>query len=291
MWTLSTFGSQGGFGMSNAITAGKAWVGRGTTELPSVSVDMATQTKPLRPWALEVMYTVFELESALRLGRPIDQQKYLGLQMKHQLDIDAMVYVGDSDTADTGLVNQPAAGTNTPGAGTITNLPVGAAPGNGVGWIPGQKTAADILSDINFALTTVWQAAAWAVVPERILIPPTQYGYIATTLVSTAGTTSILKYIEENNILARSGQGQLEIYPMKWCNGAGAGGTIGTAAPGVSDRMVVYTKNQNYLRYPLTPLAKMPLQYDGIWHKAPYYGKFGVLEVVYPQTLGYFDKV
>jgi hypothetical protein len=291
-WTLSTFTSPGGLGMSNSITGGKAWIGKSTTEIAGVSVDIAQLTKPLRPWAIELKYTVLELESALKIGRPIDQQKYQGMKLKHQMDIDAMVYVGDSDTGDRGLVNLPVSGPGIPGVGVITNLPAGV--GGSTGWSVGGatgKTPAEILSDVNFALNTVWQNSAWAVVPSRILLPTAQYGYIATQLVSTAGTTSILRYVEENNILARSGAGRLEIYPSKWCNGAGAGGTIGTPAPGASDRMVVYTKNSEYIRYPMTLLGRTPIQYDAIWQKSTYYGRLGVLEVIYPSTIGYFDKL
>lgn len=287
-WTLTTFGSPGGLGMSNAITAGKAWIGKNTSQITGVGVDMGLLTKPLHAWAIELKYTVLELESSLKIGRPIDEQKYMGLRQKHQMDIDAQVYVGDSDTGDTGLVNAPLAAAGLPGVGIITNLPPGAGPSNPTGWMNG-KTPSEILADFNFALNKVWQNSAWAVVPSRVLLPTAQYGFIATELVSTAGTTSILRYIEENNILARSGQGKLEIYPSKWCNGAGVGGTIGTPGPGATDRMVVYTKDQNYVRFPMTALAKTPIQYDGIWQKTSYYGKLGVLEWIYPETAGYFD--
>jgi hypothetical protein len=289
-WTLTTFGGPGGLGMTNAITGGKAWVGKDTTEIASVGVDMGLITKPLHPWALELKYTVFELESALRLGRPIDQQKYLGLQMRYQMEVDAQCYVGDSDTGDVGLVNSPLAATGLPGAGIITNVPAGAGTGNPTGWMQG-KTPAEILADFNFALNQVWQNSAWAVVPERVLLPTAQYGYIATELVSTAGTTSILRYVEENNLLSRSGQGKLQILPLKWCNGAGAGGTIGTPAPGANDRMVVYTKRPELIRLALTLLQRTPIQYDGIWQKTSYWGKLGVIEIVYPEVLGYFDKI
>jgi hypothetical protein len=290
-WTLTTFGGNGGLGLTNAVTGGKAWVGKNTTEIATVGVDMGLITKPLHPWALELKYTVFELESALRLGRPIDQQKYLGLQMRHQMEVDAQVYVGDSDLGDTGLVNSPVASAGLPGVGIITNLPNGAAGGSG--WLSGTtgKTPAEVLADFNYALNTVWQNAAWAVVPERVLLPTAQYGYIATELVSTAGTTSVLRYVEENNILSRSGQGRLQILPSKWCNGAGAGGVIGTPGPGATDRMVVYTKRQELVRFPMTMLQRTPIQYDGIYQKTSYYGKLGVLEIIYPECLGYFDKL
>jgi hypothetical protein len=243
-------------------------------------------TKPLRPWAMELKYTILELESSLRLGRPIDQQKYDGIKLKFQLDIDAQVYAGDADVGARGLVNLPVQSSGVQGVGVITNLPNGAA-GSSHWMGTNAKTPAEILADFNTALNAVWQNSAWAVVPNRVLLPTAQYGFIATTLVSTAGTTSILRYVEENNLLARSGVGQLEILPVKWCNGAGAGGTLGTA--GTVDRMVVYTKDSNYLRFPMTLLQRTPIQYDAIWQKTSYFGKLGELEIPYGETIGYFD--
>jgi hypothetical protein len=280
-YTVLSYGSPGGLGMSNAITGGKAWIGKDTTQISSVSVDIGMITRPLRPWALELKYTILELESSLKLGRPVDQQKYNGLKLKHQMDIDAQVYVGDSDMGDTGLVNSPVATPGVTGVGIITNFPAGT---NGVKW--SQKSPAEILADFNFALNQVWAASGWAVVPSRAILPTIQYGQIATQLVSDAGTTSVLRYVEENNLLARSGQGRLEILPAKWCNGAGAGGVIGT--PGI-DRMVVYTKDPNYVRFPMTLLSRTPIQYDAIWQKTSYFGKLGVIEIPYPETIGYFD--
>ena len=280
-YTQLTYGMPAGMGGSTAINGGKAWIGKETNQITGVSVDIGLVVKPLRPWAMELKYTILELESSIRLGRPIDQQKYDGIKLKHQLDIDAQVYAGDADLGAKGLVNMPVQSAGVQGVGVITNLPAGA---GGVKWA--QKTPAEILADFNFALNAVWQNAAWAVVPSRVLLPTQQYGLIATQLVSTAGTTSVLRYIEENNLLARSGQGQLEILPCKWCNGAGAGGTLGT--PG-TDRMVVYTKDPNYVRFPMTLLQRTPIQYDAIWQKTSYFGRLGELEVPYGETLGYFD--
>ena len=286
-YTVLSYGSPGGLGMSNAITGGKAWIGKATNEISSVSVDIGLIVRPLRPWALELKYTVLELESSLRLGRPVDQQKYDGIKLKHQMDIDAMVYAGDTDVGEVGLVTCPVASAGVTGVGSIQNLPNGAA-GSSHWMGANAKTPAEILADFNFALNTVWAQSGWAVVPTRVLLPTQQYGFLATQLVSTAGTTSILRYVEENNLLARSGAGaRLEILPCKWCNGAGVGGTIGT--PGTVDRLVCYTKSPEFLRYPMTMLARTPIQYDAIFQKTTYYGKLGALEIPYSETIGYFD--
>ena len=277
-FTLSTFASAGGLGTGNGIGTGKAWIGKDTNEISGISADIAKVPHQLRPWALELKYTILELESAAKLGRPIDMQKYEGLQLKHQMDIDEQVYIGDTTTGDTGLINNSLV-TN------VSNLPAGAS--GSANW--SKKTPDEILADVNTALTSVWAASAWAVMPDRLLLPPAQFGFISTAKVSNAGNISILKYIQENNLLATSGKGKLDIFPVKWCIGAGAGGTIGTT--GTVDRMLVYTKDKQRVRYPMTLLQRTPVQYDSIFHKTTYFCRLGAVEVVYPETIGAFDAL
>lgn len=274
-FTLSTFGSQGGLGTGNAIGNGKSWIGKQTNQISGVGVDIAKIANPLRPWGLEIKYSIMELESAAKLGRPIDNQKFEGLQLKFQMDVDEQVYYGDTGNGDTGLVNNTLV-TN------VNNVVAGA--GGSTAWTT--KTPDEILTDVNTALTSVWAASAWAVIPERLLLPPAQFGYISTQKVSLAGNVSILKYLQDNNLLTTSGRGKIEIFPCKWLIGAGVGGTIGTVG---IDRMVVYTKAKERVRFPMTLLQRTPVQYDSIFHKTTYFNKLGRVEVVYPETLGYFD--
>jgi hypothetical protein len=276
-FTLSTYGSAGGLGTGNSTGNGKAWIGKNTSQITGIDVDISKTPQPLRPWGMELKYTILELESAARLGRPIDQQKYMAMQLKYQMDVDEQVYIGDTALGDTGLVN----------SGLVTPLNVVTGASGSTLW--SQKSPDEILADVNSALSTNWQNAAWAVLPTRILIPPAQYGYIATAKVSLAGNESILQYILRNNLCATARGAKLEIYPVKWAIGAGVGGTIGTING--HDRMIVYVKEKDRIRYPMTPIQRTPVQYDGIYHKSTYFGRLGVMEVVYPETLGYYDGI
>ena len=71
--------------------------------------------------------------------------------------------------------------------------------------------------------------------------------------------------------------------------GAGVGGNVGTL--NTVDRMTVYTKDKERVRFPLTPLMRTPVQYDGLYHKWTYWGRLGVVEPVYSETIGYFDGI
>ena len=283
-FTLTTFGSQGGLGTGNGGTNGagrngKAWIGKNTNQITGVGIDIGKIVNPLTAWAMEVKYTVLELESAAKLGRPIDAQKYEALKLKHNMDLDEQAYVGDASLSQTGLVN----------SASVTNVANVAADGTGASTLWSTKTPALILRDVNEMLQSAWAASGYAVMPAKILLPPTQYGYISTQLVGSAGSVSILKYIMENNIVTASTGRKLDIQPAKWLVGAGAGGTIGTADG--HDRMVAYTQAENYLRFPMVPLQRTPIQYDAIFHKCSYYGRIGVVEVVYPETVAYRDGI
>lgn len=275
-FTTSTFAAPGSLGVGNGIGNGKSWIGKTSDQIAGISTDIDKNPQPLRPWGMELKFTILELEAAAKLGRPVDSQKLTGLQLKHQMDIDEQVYIGDTSTGDTGLVN----------SSRVTNV------NNVVDGTQGSakwalKTPDEILTDVNTMLKSVWKASGYAVMPEKLLLPPAQFGFISTAKVSSAGNMSILKYIQENSLLTTSGKGKLDIQPLKWLVGAGVGGTIGSE--GTVDRAVVYTQDKQRVRYPMTMLQRTPVQFEGIYHKTTYYCRLGVVEVVYPETIGYFD--
>jgi len=281
-FTLSTGGSPGGLGTGNKVGNGKSWAGKVSNQVTSQSLDISKTTNPLRVWEQEVKFTILELESAAKTGRPIDQQKFEFLQLKHQMDIDEQMYVGDTGTGDTGLLNST----------LITNNKIVATGASGyTPWA--SKQPDEILADVNELVTSVWSASGWAVMPNRLLLPPVVFGFISTQKVSNAGNVSILKYLEENNITVRANRGGgLQIFPCKWLVGLNAGvsaSTFGTPGTKTSsnDVMFCYTKQYNRVRYPMTMLQRTPIQYSGIWHMTTYFCRLGVVEVVYPETAGW----
>jgi hypothetical protein len=62
---------------------------------------------------------------------------------------------------------------------------------------------------------------------------------------------------------------------VKWAEGRGVSN---------SDRMVFYTNDKKYVRFPMVPLMSVPIQYRGLYQLVTYYGKLGALEPVYPET-------
>jgi hypothetical protein len=270
-FTNSTFAAAGGISPT-----GKAWVGKDTNAVTSIALDIGKTSQPMFLWAMEMSYTIPELDSAMRLGRPVDQQKFDGIKLKHQMDVDEQVYVGDASLGAYGLVN--------------SNLVTPSNVVNGAATTPqwSTKTPDEILKDVNSLINTLWSASGWAVIPTELRLPPVQYGYIASQKVSSGGDASILKFLKENNLANQNGQ-TLNIQPLKWLIGRGAGGTPGVL--GTVDRMVAYTKDKGSVRFPMVPLQRTPLEYRSLYQMTTFYGRLGAVEFVYPETVGYADGI
>ena len=246
------------------------WASNNATAIPRAQLDIGLTTKPLRPWALEASYSIFDLKNSIALGRPIDAAQVDVIDQKFDMDVDQMVFIGDTGVTATGLYNNTAV--------SPVNVINGA--GGDTEWAT--KTPQEILNDINTLLNAVWTASAVAIVPEELRLPPLQFGAIASMPVTLAGNESVLQYVARNSISMAANGKPLNILPNKWLTGRGAAG---------SDRMVAYTRREDLVRYPLVPKMFTPVQYRGIWQSSTYYARLGEVELVYPTTVGYADGI
>lgn len=267
----SAFAAAGTLSNGNTSSAGNMpWISPETTEIPGVSIDGNKVTLPLRLLAREISFTSVELDRSQLLGQPIDAQKTDALNILYQMNTDQICYIGSQDVGQQGLLNQSGvtAGSVAVGASGFTQ------------WAT--KTPDEILLDVNTLIESTWAAAAFAVCPGKLLLPPFQFSYIASQKVSSAGNVSILKFLKENSIALEINGKELDIQPVKWATGRGAGG---------ADRMLAYTNEEDRVRFPMVPIRRETAYYKGIRFFAPYLWAFGVLELVYPETLQYADGI
>jgi hypothetical protein len=265
-FTNSAFAATGGI-----IPGGLSWIGKDVNTISGAALDIGKTPQPLYLWGMELSYTQPELESAMRVGRPIDSQKYEVIKLKHAMDIDQCVYVGDPLLATKGLCNHASV---TPG-----NVTGGTWAGAAVG-----TTGDVILQQVNEMLAKCWQNSGWAVMPTELRVPPLQFGLMVTTKVSTAGNISVLRYVQENSLCNTQNGKPLNIQPLKWL--------VTNAAFGLAaDRMICYSNEYDKVRYPMTPLQRTPLEWRSIYNLTTYYGRLGVIEVVYPETILYRDGI
>lgn len=241
-----------------------------TNAIPGISINGQKIVLPLRLLAREISFTSVELERSQLTGQPIDVQKTVALNTTYQMSTDQMVYIGASEVGATGLFNSSVVT-----AGNVANGVSGSPL-----WV--NKTPDEILKDVNTLLSASWAASAYAVCPGELRLPPAQFSYLASQKVSSAGNVSILKFLQDNCISLNINGKALNIQPVKWLVGAGASAT---------DRMCVYTNEEDKVRFPMVPIRRETSYYQGIRFIAPYLWAYGEMEIVYPETIQYADGI
>ena len=257
-FVLSNFG--GGFGGTSVGT--KSWITGGDSTPARVSISATKVTTPMTPWGMEVAYSIFELQKAMQVGRPIDVQKYDAMRTKHQLDIDTQVYVGDTELGIKGLLNND---DNV----TVTNLGE---------FTPGTTTPAATIEFFNELLNSAWQATQYTRIPNRLLVPPAFFSALASTQLPNT-ERNLLEYVKANNLSVANG-GTLDIVPVKW---------LVNTDIFTNPRIVAYTKDRSVVRFPMVELQSLPVQYRDYMQAVPYYGALGGVEFVRPEMVFYGD--
>lgn len=250
-------------GVGGANPNGINWIGKDTTTTPGINLSIERTPQALRPWGIELSWTLLELASAQALGRPVDAQKYEAMRMKWNMDVDQVVYIGDPDSGFGGMLN-------------LAGVPPVAA---AAAWTA--STDPDVIvQDINLVLTDAWVRSGYAVCPGKIGLAPELFGLLSSKKVSSAGNISVLEYVKINTIAFQENGEPLEIVSIKWASKRGVGG---------AHRIIAYTQDEQYMRFPLVPLLNTPLEYRSLYQLTTYYGRLGQVETPYVNTVSYLD--
>ncbi len=240
--------------------------------LPGISVDNEKIATPVRLLGQQIAYSRWELEKSQRTGQSVDMAKMQAFNAMYQMSTDQVIYIGDTATYEDfeGLTNNSAV-TNVqdvaPGASTNTE------------WTT--KTPDEILADVNEILESAYEATGFAVCPNKLLLPFAQYSYICSQKVSGNADKSIITYLQDNCISTKV-NGSLDIRPVKWLKGRGVDDT---------DRMIAYTKDIQFLRFPMAPVTAGAAWTQGFDFFRPYAWAYGQLELIYPETIAYRDAI
>ena len=243
-------------------------------DIPVIQADMSKSVARTFNFAEYMAFSVLEREKMMQVGRDPETFLNKGIRLHCDKVIDRNVYRGFTKVSSTGLVNCPNVMRSSAAPHTAGS--------NDTHW--NQKTADEILADINTAISSVWTANDCASdgLPNHILIPVEQFGLLVTRKVSDDSERSILTYVLENNLAVQQG-GDLTISPCKWCSRAGTGN---------SDRMVVYNNRIDRICFNLTqPLRRMDTEYADMKIRIPYFAQFSEVRFLYPSTVWYMDAI
>ena len=203
----------------------------GSDDMPLADISRDRTTMPVEHAGLGFRYALQELREAQFMGIPLDQE--LGNTVRRGVEefAQSVAFLGDADHNLPGFLNNA----NIPAA----NAPTGTWSG---------ASADNIIADVNFGITEVYEESATVHLPDTVLVPPAQFALLSTTLVGTEHNRSLLDVLRTSNVYyARTGL-PLTIMPLSELEGIGAGST---------DRMVVYEKNRRNLEF----FFPMPLQF------------------------------
>ena len=241
-------------------------------DIPVIQADMSKSVARTFNFAEYMAFSVMEREKMMGIGRDPETFLNKGIRLHCDKLIDRNVYQGFEKVNSTGLVNNPA----------IARISAATAAGGGTRW--SQKTADEILNDINSAISALWKDNDCSIdaLPNHILVPVEQFGALVTRKVSDDSERSILSYVLENNLTTQQG-GELIISPCKWCSRAGSSR---------SDRMVTYCNRIDRICFNLTqPLRRMETEYAEMRIKIPYIAQFSEVRFLYPSTVRYMDAI
>lgn len=251
--------------------------GTQATTIPTVQANLLKDVFRVFNWQNTLKVNFIDMQKLQQVGRSLDDMLDKGVKLNWNKALDLTVYQGPYATGGfTGLVNNASVSASSVATGAQASTL----------WT--KKTPAEILYDVNTAMVSTWAASQYDVtgMANQILIPPSQFAFIASQLISTAGTTSILTYLLENNIGKSQGV-DLKIFPSRWCIGAGAGAT---------DRMVCYVNDEDRIKLDVTvPIQRVmttpTIAEGGGAYLTLYAGQIGVVKFLYTQPALYQDGI
>lgn len=264
--------------VSYASTAGEngegALIFDSANDIPVMQADFGKTVWRVFNWAEYWSLSYIEREKFRKTARNAEEILSKGIHKHFDHFCDQNVYKGFAKVSSTGLLNNA----------TVTRVTADPHTSGGSDTTWADKTADEILADINGALSAVWAANEMAenALPNHILIPVEQFGDLVTRKVGTTGDKSILTYVEENNITTKQGK-QLVISPCKYCKAAGTGGL---------DRMVVYINSADMIEFEMTaPLSRLQTEIGNLSYRTPFVGQISEVKFKYPTTVRYVDGI
>ncbi|MDX1230644.1 DUF2184 domain-containing protein [Sinorhizobium medicae] len=243
-------------------------------DVPKVELTREKFETTVSMAAIGYGYTLEELGTAQLLGMNLASEKASSARRIAEEKIEQVAFVGDTGKGFSGLVNA-----STP---TATTAP---ADGTGSATTFASKTPDQILRDINGQLTGIFTGTLGAEIADTLLLPYSVLLDLSTRRIDAVNQTTILEWIERNNIYTRTTSQPLTI--------RGVFGFLDTAGAGSTKRMVAYRRSPEVLKMhmPMPFRFLQPWQTGPIKFDVPGIFRLGGVDIRRPKAVRYLDGI
>jgi len=236
------------------------------TDLPRVDIVGKEQSVPVKQVGIEYGYTTKELRSSRLVGKSLDARRAAAATRGGEEEFNRIAFDGDSEAGLFGIFSTD----GIPVADVATKAATGTT------WA-GNATPEEILFDMNNSVATMVSLTLMKEKPTRMLLPVSQYQYIASTARSPNSDTTILQYFLKNNQYIN------EVMPVNELDGAGVGDV---------DRMVIYNPDPDNLVFEIPMEQKhLPPQLRALRWDIPCESETGGMNVYYPLSIAFWDGI
>jgi hypothetical protein len=250
------------------------WFSGLAQDVPKVELSREKFETSVSMAAIGYGYTLEELGTAQLLGMNLTPDKAAMARRAAEEKVENVAFIGDATKGFTGLVNA-----STP---TATTAP---ADGTGSATTFASKTPDQVLRDINGQITGIFTGTLGAEIADTILLPYSVLLDLSTRRIDAVNQTTILEWIERNNIYTRTTGGQLMI--------RGVFGHLDTAGASSSKRMVAYRRSPEVLKFHMP----MPFRFLPAWQTGPIkfdvpgIFRLGGVDIRRPKAIRYLDGI
>lgn len=265
------------FSMDKVGAAG--WFNHLAKDMPIADVQKTKFEQGIEMAGIGYRYTLEELGQAMMVpGTNLTSERAESARRAYEEFVDSIALRGDTNKGMTGLINDA----------NVTIVESAAnGTGNSTSWE--DKTADNILKDINDALTGVNTVSKTVEMADTVLLPVSEHSRLATLARSTNSDMTVLEWLMKYNIYtAQTGQ-QLTIRAVRGLETAGAVTGDGDA----QGRMVVYRRDPSVLKMHIP----MPHRFLPVWQTGPMIFdvpgifRLGGVEIRRPGAVRYVDGI
>jgi len=235
-------------------------------DLPRADIKGREYTSPVRSEATSYGYTLQEVRAAKLTGKPLEQRRANSAKRAILQLENTTAFFGNAEVGLSGFIN--ASNTN------VVSVPADGT-GNTTQWV--NKTADQILRDMNLIANSIFSATKGVEQPSTMLLPLDQYTLVTSTPRSAISDVTIAEFFLKNNPFVEE---------LDWLNelkGAGASST---------DRCMAYDRDQDKLSLEIPQdFEQLPVQEEGLEFIIPCHARLGGVIIYYPLSIAVADGI